>query len=130
MVEQAVKFEVAFVMMRDEARRMCNMDDRGEEFDPSSMMTLWLEVSEEERPCYQNNVEFKMAETYTFSRALHLMRYGGKYLQTTLDDQEMFRVTSGELVRSIKVNDKWMDSYLITVVPHNYIRGSWVEVRP
>jgi len=68
-------------------------------------------------------------ETYTFSRALHLMRYGSKYLQTTLDNQEMFRVISGELVRSIKVNGKWSPPYIISGLPHDYIMGSWVEVR-
>lgn len=71
-----------------------------------------------------------MQETYTFSRALHLMRYGGKITQSTLDDKERFTVVAGQLMRSIKVAGEWTIPLPTVGLRHDWIMSSWIEVRP
>lgn len=65
-----------------------------------------------------------MQETYTFSRALHLMRYGGKVLQSTLVDIKV-RVRDDILEFAELGSKKWsrVDGF-----PGWLIMGSWVEV--
>jgi len=71
-----------------------------------------------------------MEETYTFSRALHMMRYGGKKMGRARDNtQEYFCVEKENLLRAIKVNGKWTNPTPTNGVPSWMIMGSWVEVK-
>lgn len=70
-----------------------------------------------------------MEETYTFSRALHMMRYGGKKMQRSGETQEYFCVEQNNLLRSTKVNGKFGKALPTNGVPSCSIMGSWVEVK-
>ena len=62
--------------------------------------------------------------TYTFSRALHLMRYGGKKMRYIESDIVYFCNSFNELGY---INS---DGYIgIAVVSSTIIMGSWVEVK-
>lgn len=69
-------------------------------------------------------------ETYTFSRTLHMMRYGGKRLGLeTASSHECFYVENEKLYRSIKTNGKWDSGWACNGLPDSYIMGSWIEVK-
>jgi len=70
-----------------------------------------------------------MEETYTFSRALHLMRYGGKFISLNGNTVERFYVQDDTLFRSIKTNGEWDYGWKCNGLPDSYIMGSWVEVK-
>ena len=66
-----------------------------------------------------------MNETYTFSRALHLMRYGGKKMRSEF---------WGKIHGYLFVNK--MDKLEVSSLPKEYIAlcdyeimGSWIEVK-
>lgn len=66
-----------------------------------------------------------MQETYTFSRALHLMRYGGKKMRPITWSSECAVIVDkyGDLVRTCP---DYTVMFSITSVE---IMGSWVEVK-
>lgn len=65
-----------------------------------------------------------MEETYTFSRALHLMRYGGKTMRPINSDICYFCNKMNEL------GFKNSEGYIgIAVLSSVYIMDSWVEVK-
>lgn len=68
-------------------------------------------------------------ETYTFSRALYLMRYGGKKMARSESDSERFYVKDNILYRSVCINGKWDENWECNGLPSQYIMGSWVEVK-
>jgi len=73
-----------------------------------------------------------MKETYTFSRALHLMRYSGKCLgiyKQGVNPVEKFYVENNKFYRSIKTNGLWDYGWDCNGLPSEYIMGSWVEVK-
>ena len=70
-----------------------------------------------------------MEETYTFSRALHLMRYGGKFLGLYGSDSERFYVKDNVFFRSIRTNGEWDYGWKCNGLPDSYIMGEWVEVK-
>jgi hypothetical protein len=57
------------------------------------------------------------------------MRYGGKAFQSIENDQERFAVVAGHLLRSIKVEGGWSIPLAIIALHHDWIMGSWVEVK-
>jgi hypothetical protein len=65
-----------------------------------------------------------MQESYTFSRALHLMRYGGKKMKPISWQSSCYiEVCSEKLIRSCNEYDA--DGYLSP----DEIMGNWVEVK-
>jgi hypothetical protein len=73
-----------------------------------------------------------MQETYTFSRALHLMRYGGKKMRPITDtDDYCIIVKNNQLVgcydgmETVVIDEDNMPSWF---TPKD-IMGSWVEVK-
>ena len=72
-----------------------------------------------------------MTETYTFSRALHLMRYGGKKMKPELEHDVYFCVKNNKLylssalghTREVK-DDDWGN-----LIYTSDIMGSWIEVK-
>jgi hypothetical protein len=64
-----------------------------------------------------------MTETYTFSRALYLMRYGGKKMKS---DRTIYEVYKGELYEFVEPLDSWVLSLKIYA---EEIMGSWIEVK-
>lgn len=71
-----------------------------------------------------------MEETYTFSRALHLMRYGGRILRPEPEQSIKYRVKDGRLQHAWMMGNKhdtiWYDS---DSIGSTRIMGSWVEVK-
>lgn len=73
-----------------------------------------------------------MEETYTFSRALHMMRYGGKKMsiyKQGIPPHEAFYVENERLFRSVKTNGLWDYGWECNGLPDVYIMASWVEVK-
>jgi hypothetical protein len=67
-----------------------------------------------------------MTETYTFSRALHLMRYGGKKMRCLFDARWIFEVVDGELYTFTEDSKQFpKKANLISKM----IMGSWIEVK-
>jgi hypothetical protein len=70
----------------------------------------------------------KMIETYTFSRALHLMRYGGKKMKC-------LEIENNEMVKYLFVNECQLygmtddDIQFIANLHSRLIMGSWIEVK-
>lgn len=66
-----------------------------------------------------------MEETYTFSRALHLMRYSGKNMKpiTWVSDCYVYVNKDGFLAKACS------DYEIVTSFTSNEIMGSWVEVK-
>ena len=76
-----------------------------------------------------------MKETYTFSRALHLMRYGGKKMQSVrwggkgwicIEDGMLVNYHYSILSGCYKLNSEFGVCNQIDVLD---IMGSWVEVK-
>ena len=68
-----------------------------------------------------------MEETYTFSRALHMMRYGGKKMTPAgYTGEYYFFVKDGNLVYTRK-QSKFTD--FVDAIDAPTIMGSWVEVK-
>ena len=71
-------------------------------------------------------------ETYTFSRALHLMRYGGKKMRClawedkTLSIKTIGNTFTYESDESSGIVGSWN---LIDFFHTSYIMGTWVEVK-
>jgi len=63
-------------------------------------------------------------ETYTFSRALHMMRYGGKKMRPIDHNAYCYFVKNGEL--KWKDGEAWGEVYSID---SKFIMGSWMEVK-
>ena len=67
-----------------------------------------------------------MEETYTFSRALHLMRYGGKKMQFRFWDKSHYLEVKGEILWETLNNGKdWFGAK----IDGFELMGSWVEVK-
>lgn len=79
-----------------------------------------------------------MEETYTFSRALHMMRYGGKKMRAIGEyrsDQYLF-IENGELMgvigdtkfflETLRLGEKIISDLFLS---GSMIMGSWVEVK-
>lgn len=69
-------------------------------------------------------------ETCTFSRALHLMRYGGRTMKA-LDDKQLapssIKVIDGELYHKHSgILETWIK---VDFISSEYLMGSWVEVK-
>jgi hypothetical protein len=69
-----------------------------------------------------------MQETYTFSRALHLMRYGGKKMRcvnSLMYKSRVYRIINRSLYYQVE------DGIIETALQINAsdIMGSWVEVK-
>ena len=77
---------------------------------------------------YKQKSKGIVVETYTFSRALHLMRYGGKKMKCLQSEDKNF-------VKYLFVNDGELcgitedDIYFIANLHSRLIMGSWVEVK-
>ena len=69
-----------------------------------------------------------MNETYTFSRALHLMRYGGKKMRIDLDDEYYFFVNDKEEICCGYIAHP-DDTWCMEMVNCYDIMGSWIEVK-
>lgn len=67
--------------------------------------------------------------TYTFSRALHLMRYGGKKMRPlNMVDGRWYYVEKNQLYTG-QVYEMTMPKFPIkNTMSHSEIMGSWVEV--
>jgi len=65
-----------------------------------------------------------MEETYTFSRALHLMRYSGKKMKPIQWTSDCYVVVEGSTI--FRQCDSYRDEY---VAYSSEIMGSWVEVK-
>ena len=63
-----------------------------------------------------------MTETYTFSRALHLMRYGGLTMASSRTQYKLFRGKLIELHEQLG----WIECLHIYA---DEIMGSWIEVK-
>jgi hypothetical protein len=63
-----------------------------------------------------------MTETYTFSRALHLMRYGGKKMRS---DRATYKATTETLFELHPVLG-WV---IASALYECEIMGSWIEVK-
>lgn len=73
-----------------------------------------------------------MEETYTFSRALHLMRYGGKKMRCTKwEDESLSISTIGNNFQYTSVESSGLvGTWNLSDFFHtSYIMGSWVEVK-
>jgi hypothetical protein len=73
-----------------------------------------------------------MTETYTFSRALHLMRYGGKKMRPINDTDDYWIIVKnnrlvgrGDDMGDVVLDEDNMPSWF---TPKD-IMGSWIEVK-
>ena len=68
-----------------------------------------------------------MTETYTFSRALHLMRYGGKKMKPLSDAgfSSVCWVYNNEIV----YHQEGFEPIIREIIPCYEIMGSWIEVK-
>ena len=70
-------------------------------------------------------------ETYTFSRALHLMRYSGKKMRSILHDPEYQYLFVQDGIMMCRWNGEHVPvgyDENITYLDADLIMGSWVEV--
>ncbi|HEY5630511.1 MAG TPA: hypothetical protein VIR31_00145 [Nitrososphaeraceae archaeon] len=64
-----------------------------------------------------------MEETYTFSRALHLMRYGGKNMEC-INSKNIYKIVDNHVMQ------KMVGGFTVTpYLRQHEIMGSWVEVK-
>jgi len=63
--------------------------------------------------------------TYTFSRALHMMRYGGSIMQPIVEpDCCIYKVVGIDILW--KINENWN---LVFCLSGEAVMGSWIEVK-
>lgn len=65
-----------------------------------------------------------MGETYTFSRALHLMRYSGKKMKPMQWNSDCYVVVDGNSI--FRQCEGYRNEY---VMYSSEVMGSWVEVK-
>jgi len=67
-----------------------------------------------------------MGESYTFSRALHMMRYGGKKMRSELDGYSIyFYIQDGVLC----MDSSKGKGFIVSSINAHAILGSWTEVK-